>query len=1739
MFKSKRKTGWAVVFALLALLMVHTIVFADGDVPEAAQPEAATEGESEGCADAPPALPPAAIEDAGEDGQPNADAPASPAEPEATNPEDEALEMAAGDEAVGEDGLLDSAEDVDAVVPIPEADELIVADGSGQPLDMASQASADTLAGGDPWWISGGVKYAVVFNGQFCPLGTTVEAGTCWKVDEKAITTALEKIDTLNLLPSDGMLFVENGDYSEGPLMVDGLSGNMVLQNLRGILGAGSSMTNLTGSLTIKNTMAGFTLQGFNIHGGVTFENNTGNLVIEDVYITNDNGDGLVVENQNGSVELKSVQSRNSKGDGGRIDNSASPNANVSITNSAFDYNDDGLDDVWNSGLKITTNGKVTLEGVAASRNNGNGAEVYGFSLLTINNSLFDRNNPFPYPEGVAFGYGLYAESTKVANVQINNVFAYFNGNNGIEVHTPGAIQMDYVRGSHSSIRFGKIDPAGETVFERLSEDNKFSGDRWYFTGAANQELDISLSSFVFDTYLELFDASDDSLLAFNDDLNGTTTNSQIDYTLPADGLYYLVARILESTGGVDGKYILSINDPGMAHTSDYNLKGALLDNTTGNRFVKVNNAMFQDNTGDGLVIHSLNLITLTSIDTSHNSMRGALLDNCQYDELTAACLGNGKISVTSPSSAGWYGGNYFLDNGLAGLEVHTRGALELANVGAYDNLGAGMDLHNEYGTSAVTINTNVTNFTNVFRNNGEDGLRITSMGAIKVESSEANYNLGHGYYLTTRNSVRLKDLTGSSNGKSGLTVNNQVEGSSGTVSLIASKNVRNTFKENGASDQGQYAGVDIRSFGNITVLNTDAWLNYAAGAHLTNKEAPKPKNIYLTDCETSENQGSGLLAYAQGSISVKGLVSSGNSLTGSDIVYDGETVYERLTGSRAYDNWWFTAPPGGHAQIILQSKEFNAYLELYDVGGNLIASDDNGHEDNDAQIEIDLPGEGAYYIHVRSSDLNKGNYSLSINDPDHDYETFFHFYGALLDNEDGSGSITLNPTSLTPFNEFNDNTYRGLEVKTKGKIFANNLNAVNNGDTGAYLFNANGLGSITVYTRDRSKLGAFDSNSSWGIYAISSKTISLKNISATLNGDAGAYLNNCLPSNNVCLGSGGINLTSAYGLVNTFSSNQKFGLWMSTSGNANINDLHANANGLGGLYVKNSYDGASGGITLKASKNVTNTFLTNVWASPSYLAGPFDPQFYGVELSSNGTVAIKNISVQTTYGTGARIQNQVAVSPKNLTIQEGSFEANQGYGLVIYSMGSVSLYGVNARYNSLVSGAIDMYGETVFEHLTPNTDSDIWWFDGYENDPVDIILTSEEFDVILEVFDKENRLIAADDDSYGGANARLTFDLPADGEYYIKVRPNGGGDGNYELSLNDEFMNWVEPYEYAGVHVDNRFGSGGVIIKGSKANESPSYYHNNFNGLTIKSAGAVTLSNVYALQNGADGASISNHAGTSSVTVNTSSRKLTSSFSYNTHYGLSVQSRGKVVIKNSGRMYLRDNGYTGAYVDNTAAFFAPDVEISRVEVNNNIMKGLEIYSSGDVTLSNILAIHNLENGVFVDNCDWDDVNEVCKGSGNVMMKGSMGANTISDNGASGLAIYSNGNIVVDRLNAIQNVGRGMVLSNEGGVGYIFITNTIARLNEWHGIHVITSGAVTVRGVHSMSNGLGTDGDGIYLRAATPARMIFQQSSFLGNEGSGIDIAYDSWGVPTINNVSFFGNDTDMDGDLNKYIHPF
>ena len=98
----------------------------------------------------------------------------------------------------------------------------------------------------------------------------------------------------------------------------------------------------------------------------------------------------------------------------------------------------------------------------------------------------------------------------------------------------------------------------GDEIDGRLDEDSARSdsgapADLYRFTGRAGQRVAISLKADDFDSYLELFDASHNSLAT--DDDGGGELNARLTFVLPEDGDYLIEARgFSDATGRYDLK---------------------------------------------------------------------------------------------------------------------------------------------------------------------------------------------------------------------------------------------------------------------------------------------------------------------------------------------------------------------------------------------------------------------------------------------------------------------------------------------------------------------------------------------------------------------------------------------------------------------------------------------------------------------------------------------------------------------------------------------------------------------------------------------------------------------------------------------------------------------------------------------------------------------------------------------------------------------------------------------------------------------------------------------------------------------------------------------------------------------------------------------------------------------------------------------------------------------------------
>jgi len=103
----------------------------------------------------------------------------------------------------------------------------------------------------------------------------------------------------------------------------------------------------------------------------------------------------------------------------------------------------------------------------------------------------------------------------------------------------------------------------GETLNGALNADSPTNDDGrraefYRFSGTDGQRIAVDLRSTRFDAYLTLRRASDDSVLAENDD-GGDGTNSRLSHTLDADGDYVIEVRAFSGDG--DGKFTLELTE--------------------------------------------------------------------------------------------------------------------------------------------------------------------------------------------------------------------------------------------------------------------------------------------------------------------------------------------------------------------------------------------------------------------------------------------------------------------------------------------------------------------------------------------------------------------------------------------------------------------------------------------------------------------------------------------------------------------------------------------------------------------------------------------------------------------------------------------------------------------------------------------------------------------------------------------------------------------------------------------------------------------------------------------------------------------------------------------------------------------------------------------------------------------------------------------------------------------------
>jgi len=1274
-------------------------------------------------------------------------------------------------------------------------------------------------------------------------------------------------------------------------------------------------------------------------------------------------------------------------------------------------------------GLTVRTSKNITLTRVQSNNNTLSGA---GADLETLSGS---------------------AGTVTVTSSQFNN-----NGGDGLDILSKGAITLTNVTANNNTNGYGAyVDnhTANSAMSVTLSGDNTFNNNK--FDGLVIDSIGaVTVNDVTATGSLQDYGVSIDNcyLSLFITNVCGGTgavklTGTNIFTENLSGGLY------VTSNGAISANNLIANSNQGSG------ADGVSLDNHQASAPQSVTltgTSLFKYNNWSGLVVDSKGQITVNNITASYNKQNiGADLENPS---------GSSGVTLT--------GTNVFNGNYNTGLWVSTKGAITLNNITADCNgyqpdcvtpLGSGYGVYveNTGGTKAVTL----TGINTMSNNYGDDGLYVTSNGAVKLSSVTAsnNYN-GDGVDISNCDSNGTKCLSSSAVTLSGTGVFN--------------------FNSND--------GISVYSGGAITLNNVTANNNIAYGADLQNSSAGGVQPVTLTGTNVFDNNSyMGLYAATKGAVKLNNLTANcdgtngtnctggtggygvyvdtcawnsttdfcdgvgavtltGTNIMNNDYYYglyvnskgavtlNNVTADNSLHSDGAYiDNCqWNTyhgtpACAGSGAVTLAGTNTFNnnfytgisvfsngaikinnltannniedgADLENYDAKViETVTLTDTNTFDNNNYIGMNVDSNGAIKLNSVTANCD-GTASNCTGGTSG--------YGLWLDNTYGAGGVPNIGTaavSLTGTNVLNGNYYSGLYLNTHGAVTFNNLTANDNqGGDGIYVY----LSGNQAFTLTGTNV--FDSNYGDGLYVYTSGKISVNNVTASDNGHSnigeGVVLYNTAGS------PADVILTGA----NVFTGNHSDGLDIGSLGNITLNSLTANSNGAEGVSIDNcQYDP----ITLHTCTGTGVMTLTGTNTFDNNLSTGLDAQSGHTIKVNNATADCNGYSgncVTGAGGNGVTLDNSEAVNPQPVTLTgTNTFNGNYDDGLQINSLGTITGSNLNASNNAHGSG-LDLSNHF---GLTTST--------------AGITLSGAS------IFN-DNYYYGLDAASYGAISINTT-----------SINAVGNG---------------TSGFDGYGAYLDNSGSTAStnpaVILKGTNTLNG-----NYEGGLYAASTGTITLNNITADSNSEGyGATITNSTNGKGVTLTG-----TNVFDNNYLDGLNINIKGAVLLNN---ITANCNGYnlgcsgtgtgsTGLVVDNSTASPAQTVTLTGVNnFNNNNEDGLDITSAGAISASNVTASYNGGNGMLLDNHT---------GSAGVTLTGVN--NVIGDSSSLGsnVDIHTAGAVNLTDLTSDGSGGTGLVV--EATATNVTLTCGSFTNNAGNGVNVTASGTLTMIGVVASGNG--------------------------------------------------------------------
>lgn len=377
---------------------------------------------------------------------------------------------------------------LDVLQEFPGDTSVIVLDESGQPLTLASQATADIVAQADPMW---------------CPEGVAPGGAGCTSA-YATLTDLLSNAGTyINSQNMNGVIWITSGNIDDtNPIVIDGSTFTNWANYSLSLQGGWSG---INGDITIGSNSVFFvpiTLANWN--NGITIQNIDAPSITLSNVTSNATGNGIDVSNTTADVQLNNIDIDGASGTGIYVDTSGAIHANnissknntrinngpcpVECGNGAFLIGANGVTlagtnvftgNAWTGLDAWSSNGDITLENVTASNNLGFGG-AFGYGNVTITGTSFFNNN------------GVFGAWISGNNVTLNGTSQFLDNNNvGLELGAGGNITLNSVTaiGNAGGIN---INTYGEVVIDNVTVDQSSGFGLGIVTGGGNVTINNS-----------------------------------------------------------------------------------------------------------------------------------------------------------------------------------------------------------------------------------------------------------------------------------------------------------------------------------------------------------------------------------------------------------------------------------------------------------------------------------------------------------------------------------------------------------------------------------------------------------------------------------------------------------------------------------------------------------------------------------------------------------------------------------------------------------------------------------------------------------------------------------------------------------------------------------------------------------------------------------------------------------------------------------------------------------------------------------------------------------------------------------------------------------------------------------------------------------------------------------------------------------------------------------------------